>query len=172
MGYVNTDFNEKFEAFTTNDARKYKQVSRYLELLGYKIVKRTLTDEGVFGLLAILKKKPLVRCLLIEKKMPMNDKVYPPSKTYPDTCEFYSKGVCRCVNHKFCIYQNTTSNVNVLEHMVHMYDIYGSKSYHDETSSSYEDTEIGRIFSSTYEHLNYQDIERDKRPTHYRHNGR
>lgn len=162
----NTDFNERYIAFQTDVAREFNEKRKYFKLLGYKILKYCLTNDGYFKFIAVLKKKSLVECLLIEKKISKNDRVRPPRTTNLYICEYYKDGICLCTDHDFCLYQNTEKHQAVLTQMVDSYT--NSKFRRDDDSTMFEDTSLGRIFSDDYSHLNTDDI---SRIVFHRHNG-
>ena len=166
--YYNTDFNDNTVQFSTTNAKQFNSFKFRLQKIGYKIIKIVLTDDGEFKLLAKIKKKPLTKCLLKEKNISENDRVYPKCTTYPELCEFHRNGICECVDHKFCLYQDTLEHKSVLNIMVNNYKNYDPE--HTNTCSTYyEDTEFGRIFSKEYDHLNSPNR---KNSGYYRHHGR
>lgn len=162
----NTDFNERYTAFQTDVAREFNEKRKYFKLLGYKILKYCLTNDGYFKFIAVLKKKSLVECLLIEKKISKNDRVRPPRTTNVYMCEYYKDGICLCTDHSFCLYQGTEKHQAIITQMVDTYT--NSKSRRDDDSTMFIDTSLGRIFSNDYSHLNTHEISR--LPFH-RHNG-
>ena len=161
----NTDFyKDKYTAFDTTSAAEFINTIRYFNNIGYKILKYALTEEGSFKFLAILKKKPLVKCCLLEKKISKNDRVYPKNNTCPERCEYYKNGTCCCIDHNFCLYQDTEYNKHIIQKMVAIYD-----NHNDDTCIMFEDTKYGRIYSREYHHLNTRKDENI--PKIHRHNG-
>lgn len=164
----NTDFYDKIVLYDSRNASQFNSMRKRLTRLGFVIKKIVLTDDGDFKLLAKIKKKPLVECLLRVKQIPENDRVYPRCTTLPEDCEFNHSGICSCVDYKFCLYQNTIEHRTVIEQMVKNYNSADRKNY-DDCSTYYEDTSLGRIFSNDYDHLNSENRERSG---YYRHHGR
>lgn len=152
-------YNNKIFAYSTDNAGEFNRERIKLINLGYKITKIVLTDDGKFKLLARLKNKLLVKCLLKDKQISSKDKVYPHHTNSPKSCHYYRDGVCLCINH-CCLYQDTKANIKELKFMVDKYDKNKNKDYYnDERSDMYEDTELGRIFSAEFRHLNYREEE-------------
>lgn len=153
----NTDYLEKSIFFESNNAEHFSKRKKLFERLGYKIKNIVLTDDGKFKLIGNLtKKKSLVKCILKDKEISENDRVYPHSLTYPELCEFYKNGICCCVDHSFCLYQETKNNTKIVKEMVKEYnsDVNKNKEYNN-CSKSYEDTTLGRIFSRELSKDNY-----------------
>lgn len=164
----NIDFYDKIILYESRNASQFNTMRKRLTRLGFIIKKIVLTDDGDFKLLAKIKKKPLVECLLRVKQIPENDRVYPRCTTRPEDCEFNQSGICSCVDHKFCLYQDTPEHRFVIEQMVKNYNSNNRRKYHDDCSTYYEDTSLGRIFSNDYDHLNSENIG----SKYYRHHGR
>lgn len=153
------NYNDKFACYSSTDCQDFNNMRAYLNKLGYKILKIVLTDDGKFKFIGILKNKPLVKCLLKEKKLPERDEVYPSHDTYPKRCRFYENGICLCTDHSYCLYQATYKNIEELKFMANKYANYKYKKDKDKCSMYYEDTELGRIFSAEFRHLNYREEE-------------
>lgn len=113
-----------------------------------------LDSNGIYKLIAKLKPANLVKCLLKKKEIPEKDQVYPSKTTNPELCSFYIQGICICSNHNSCLYQDTKSHREILNKMVVIYNDDDVKDYHNNYSLNYEDTELGRILSIDYQHIN------------------
>ena len=151
----NIQYYEKIILYDSTRADKFNHRRKILESIGYIIKKIVLTDDGTYKLLGTIKKKPVVNWLLVKKTLPENCSKFAYYNTIPNECEFYNKGVCGCVDHTFCLYQETSNHVDAIKSMVKIYDNYEYKD--DKDGARYEDTKLGRIFSSKYDHLNTHD---------------
>lgn len=151
----NTQYYEKIVLYDSTNATQFNCQRKVLQCIGYIIKKIVLTDDGTYKLLAKLKKKSVVNCLLIKKTLPENCSKYVYYNTIPSKCEYYNKGICGCTDHRFCLYQETTNHINAIKSMVKIYENYEYKD--DKDGTKYEDTSLGRIFSSRYDHLNTHD---------------
>lgn len=149
----NTDLYEKVIAFATNDCKEFNIKRRELKMIGYKIKKNVLTNDGTYKLLAKLKKKSLVECLLREKQLQTEDHT---SNTDPKYCHFYRNGFCTCTDYTACLYQETEDHISVIKYMVENFkdSEYSIKYNASANPRMYEDTKFGRIYSHEYEHLN------------------
>ena len=164
----NTDFGEKILVFNSNDAKEFNKNKRYFLDVGYKIKKIILADDGQFKLLAVIKKKKLHNCLLKDQQVDPDDKTIPRQGTYPEYCDFYYKGTCLYCCGGSCLYQDTRKNISIIKDMVNRYKEHtkDNPSFYNKSRSYYEDTEYGRIFSRSFEHLNAND-EEDKEDFSY-----
>ena len=145
----NTDLYEKAIAFSSNDYADFNRKRRELRMIGYKIKKIVLTNDGTFKLLAKLKKKSLVECLLREKQLQKEDHT---NNTDPKYCHFYRTGFCACTDYNACLYQETKDHISIIKNMVKSFETNEYKA--SANPRMYEDTKFGRIYSHEYEHLN------------------
>lgn len=74
---------------------------------------------------------------------------------------YFYNGFYTCADTNSCLYQKTPEHEEIIKIMVKKYK-NNDENFHNSCSLYYEDTEYGRIFSSSYEHLNRDNISYDR----------
>lgn len=148
----NTDILKSITAYETKNADKFIRHMEILKDQNYKITKHILDDNGNYKLLAELEPAEIVDCMLRNKNIPEHDLVRNPNPRRRNICVF-DYGHCTCADKSKCLYQKTPENEDIIKTMVKKYE-NSDVEYYNKCSSYYEDTEYGRIFTWSYEHLN------------------